>query len=937
MSIITFKDLNEFLAKHKVDSGGTSTHTRIPDKTLNIYGGSWTIPKDKLSTFYDLYTDHVFTKNKPEYLTEKQLENGHGPLLIDLDFKYKHDVKSRQHTKEHIDELIGWYLEQLKEFFVFEDNKQIPVYVMEKPDVNRLEDGSLTKDGIHIYIGIQVNYILQLMLREKMLEILPDVLSDLPIINSWDTILDESISRGTTNWQLFGSKKPGNQRYEMTYYYEVTLDSIDGQFIMEPKRIADFDIVKDFYKLSAQYDGNVRFEMTQSVKGEYEKRRTQQKSSRPKPKTKLLLLPEDAEEDDSGKISFDRITSKDILKRTINKFLDNLKSKEYEIKEIYEYTQILPEKYYAPGSHLVNRFVAFALKHFSLRMDNDNVFLLWVALRAKADDFDYDTISDLYKSWTKHFKERENGYTERSIIYWARQDAPDEYMRVKKNTIDYYIELTTELPSDHDLAMVLHQMYKDKYVCSSRKYKSWYRFCDHHWKEDPNTTLRLEIATKMNEIYQEKIEQMSRNLLHVEPSGEEYEKINNKIKKISDISGKIRFGSCIDNILKEAMGLFCDENFNIMRDLNKHLMCFSNGVIDFNTNEFREGYPQDYITKTTGIPYVEFNQEKHGEISSEILTFMEQLFPIKELNRYMWDHLASVLVGENINQTFNIYRGSGSNGKSMLVDLMSQALGKYKGSVPITLVTGKRNAIGGTSSEVIQLKAVRYAVMQEPSKGDCLNEGPMKELTGGDPITARALYSEAETFIPQFGLVVCTNNLPEIKSNDDGTWRRIRICDFVSKFVDGDVLTLPDKKDYDEEQSYIFPKDKNLKIKISKWAPVFVSMLVKRAFETKGHVEDCDMVLSSSNKYRRGQDHIAAFVSEMVGKKEGKKIGKQELSEQFKLWYQTQQGSRILPKGCGEEMSLYMDKKFGKKKKDGWYNVEIIYSDTSDEIDELAN
>ena len=137
MSIITFKDLNEFLAKHKVDSGGTSTHTRIPDKTLNIYGGSWTIPKDKLSTFYDLYTDHVFTKNKPEYLTEKQLENGHGPLLIDLDFKYKHDVKSRQHTKEHIDELIGWYLEQLKEFFVFEDNKQIPVYVMEKPDVNR--------------------------------------------------------------------------------------------------------------------------------------------------------------------------------------------------------------------------------------------------------------------------------------------------------------------------------------------------------------------------------------------------------------------------------------------------------------------------------------------------------------------------------------------------------------------------------------------------------------------------------------------------------------------------------------------------------------------------------------------------------------------------------------------------------------------------------
>ena len=59
------------------------------------------------------------------------------------------------------------------------------------------------------------------------------------------------------------------------------------------------------------------------------------------------------------------------------------------------------------------------------------------------------------------------------------------------------------------------------------------------------------------------------------------------------------------------------------------------------------------------------------EISKFVLTFMEQLFPIKELNKYMWDHLASSLIGENVNQYFNIYRGSGSNGKSLLVDLMT--------------------------------------------------------------------------------------------------------------------------------------------------------------------------------------------------------------------------------------------------------------------------
>ena len=50
-----------------------------------------------------------------------------------------------------------------------------------------------------------------------------------------------------------------------------------------------------------------------------------------------------------------------------------------------------------------------------------------------------------------------------------------------------------------------------------------------------------------------------------------------------------------------------------------------------------------------------------------------------------------------------------------------------------------------------------------------LNEGVMKELTGGDTILARGLYSESESFDPQFNLIVCTNNLFDIESNDDGT------------------------------------------------------------------------------------------------------------------------------------------------------------------------
>jgi putative DNA primase/helicase len=225
--------------------------------------------------------------------------------------------------------------------------------------------------------------------------------------------------------------------------------------------------------------------------------------------------------------------------------------------------------------------------------------------------------------------------------------------------------------------------------------------------------------------------------------------------------------------------------------------------------------------------------------------------------------------------------------------------------------------------------------MQEPSKDTKINEGVMKELTGGDPVQGRALYCESEIFEPQFKLVVCTNTLFEINSNDDGTWRRIRICDFMSKFID-------DNEVHSDDTPYVFKKDKSLKERLPLLAPIFMSMLVKRVFETDGVVEDSDIVLSASNKYRQGQDHIAAFVNEMISVTGNinDKIIKKEVMNQFKLWFQDSQGNKNMPKGS--EICEYMEKKFGKyptsknSKEAGWRGIKYLYPDQNDDIDDMA-
>lgn len=929
-----FKELKDFLAKHsaKASPGAQFTHTRIGDKDLNIYGGAYVIPKEELSLFHSLYYDHVIVKNNNEYLTERQIDNG--PMAVDFDFRYSYDVESRQHTKEHIQDMILLYLEEIKEYFVFEENKPFDIFIFEKPNVNRLADGSVTKDGIHMIIGIQIDNIIQTMIRDKIINKLPEIW-DLPLINTWDSVLDEGISKGTTNWQLFGSRKPSNEAYDLTQHFIISYDKSDGEFMMDEAKASDFDVKNNFIKLSVQNETCPSFQINPKIMDTY-KSHSDKKNGKIKKmtsRTKMNLLAEDNDagdfEGENESISVHDIKNKQILDKAVEIMLAQFKQTEYEIIETHYYTQQLPEKYYEPGSHLLNRQVAFALKN-----TDDRLFLSWVQLRSKASDFDYSTIPDLYNQWKKYFNKSKEGVTKRSIMYWVKQDNREGYEKVKSTSIDYYIEESLNTQTEYDLALVLKQMYKDRYVCISYDKKGiWYTFKNHRWVMDKGLSLREAISKYMFDLYSIKSNKLTEEFHHYQSNEDKAIFIQKRIKTILDVKIRLKKTNDKNNIMREAMELFYDDEFVRSMDTNKHLLCFNNGVVDFRSKIFRDGYPEDYITKTTRINYIPYNKEnlEIQETTKTIDEFMVKLFPIPDLLSYMWDHLASCLIGSNKNQTFNVYNGSGSNGKSIIADLMSATLGEYKGTVPITLVTEKRGLIGGTSDEVLKLKGVRYAVMQEPSKSVKLNEGIMKELTGGDPIQARGLYSESEIFEPQFNLVVCTNNLFDIESNDDGTWRRIRKVDFVSKFID-------EGESYTDETPYVYPKDKSLKEKLPTLAPVFASMLVKRAFETEGIVVDSDYVMNSSKKYRKCQDHIAQFVAEFVEKtgNQNDKIKKTELANQFKFWFQQEQGvNKKMPKG--QELYDYMDKVYkGTYKSIGWYGLKIIYP-TSDEMDDVGN
>jgi P4 family phage/plasmid primase-like protien len=960
-TVTNYRDINDFLSKHYIQKGSDKpiTNTRIGDKENGIHGGSYHISDAEYPTFLKLYHRDVILTKKKEYLTEKQL-SGNGPILVDIDFRHDYEIDERQYTKEHVEDLIDGYLEEIKKTFQLDETTKFPIYVLENPSVNRLKEEKKTKDGIHMIIGLQADHIVQQLIRQKMLVRAQEMWSDFPKTNTWEDVFDAGISKGHVNWQLYGSRKPQNERYQLTRVFEIEFDPSDQEFMRSEIPIQQFNVEKNMEKLSVRYPNHLSLFMKNEFVAKYEQFKTvnrigqssnslhsshSQSSSSNAAAVTMTNAYQNFYVDNSA---FHKISNKEELNYLLNSFLDSVTEShtEYELKSTYEFVNILPPSYYDDGSYAKWIRVGWVLKNTSPKL-----LIVWLAFSAKAKNFQFSSIRELCEKWNGFDLRKHGGLTKLSLIHWAKTDAKQEYERVRRKTIDYYVEQTIKSCSakkdsdrsgcgDFDLANVLYQLYKHEYVCVSVKANIWYQYKNNRWQEiDSGTTLRKSISIQLRDLYNQKTIGLMNTITTDDLADEEQQQqpIREQVQptqaeevgkprsiRILNICQRLANTNDKKNIMTEAKELFYDGSFLAKLDNNQYLLCCKNGVIDFKEKIFRKGQPEDNISMSTCIDYIPLNLAIHQPMMNEINDFMDKLFPEKELCKYMWQHLASTLCGTSANQTFNMYIGVGSNGKSVLVDLMAKVLGDYKGDVPLTLVTDKRGKVGGLAPEIVQLKGKRYAVMQEPSKGDVINEGMMKQLTSGkDPLQGRAPYMpQTISFIPQFKLVVTCNTLMGVKANDHGTWRRIRAVPFKALFTETPIQG-------DKDKPYQFKLDKYIDEKFDEWKEVFLAMLVKVMFETNGVVTDCDIVMAKSNEYRQSQDYISEFIRDRVARDPAGRVKKMEVNNEFSIWYMANYGGRgPSPKDLHE----YMDKEFGRQRNQIWTGVKIRYE--RDEVDE---
>ena len=212
--------------------------------------------------------------------------------------------------------------------------------------------------------------------------------------------------------------------------------------------------------------------------------------------------------------------------------------------------------------------------------------------------------------------------------------------------------------------------------------------------------------------------------------------------------------------------------------------------------------------------------------------------------------------------------GMGNNGKSTFLDTLSDMLGDYSSNVQPETIMMKKFSGDSANSDIARLKSARYVTCEEPTEGVRLNEGLIKQLTGGSKITCRFLYGDEFEYTPEFKIWVATNHKPVIRGTDLGIWRRIKLIPFE--------VNIPPEK-----------VDKNLKYKLRKEMPQILHWAVEGCMKwQRDGMQEPECVQEAVKEYKNEMDLLAGFLEDavVIDYTCSEKIMAKDLFEMYSKW-----------------------------------------------------
>ncbi|HSH52083.1 MAG TPA: phage/plasmid primase, P4 family [Bacteroidales bacterium] len=408
--------------------------------------------------------------------------------------------------------------------------------------------------------------------------------------------------------------------------------------------------------------------------------------------------------------------------------------------------------------------------------------------------------------------------------------------------------------------------------------KNWYFYNGKTWV--------LDQEGKVKKLVDEILVKMKKEPVFVPEDGDEEaakKALQKHIKYSRGSNGKT-------NMLKESQHLLPINPESFDRD--KHLLNVQNGYLDLRSGHLHDHDKDKFFTKIASIEYTD-------KIDYPLwLDFLNQIFDgNQDLINYMQRAIGYSLSGSTEEQMMFILHGNGRNGKSVFLDIITEMLGNYTTNIQPQSIMVKQQT-NNASPDIAKLAGARLVTTTEPNDGMRFDEGLIKQLTGGDRVTARFLHENEFEFTPQFKLWMATNHKPIIRGTDDGIWRRMAIIPFT--------VQIPAHK-----------VDKNLKYKLRREMTAILNWAVEGYQEWKRiGLNEPQIIKNQRQTYRTEMDAVELFIEECCYRKSGEREKAKDLYRAYREWANENNQYSMNSTKFGKEMN----NKFQKIRSNGsWY------------------
>lgn len=318
------------------------------------------------------------------------------------------------------------------------------------------------------------------------------------------------------------------------------------------------------------------------------------------------------------------------------------------------------------------------------------------------------------------------------------------------------------------------------------------------------------------------------------------------------------FRQNIDTLLKTST--HCSVNHEIF-DANNLQLGTPNGVYNLQTCILHPSHQDYYISKLTGCVVMKGKPTLWLKFLSTIFSGNQELINfIQRLCGYC-------LTGLTVEEKIFFFYGTGANGKSKFLEILFFVLGDYARKAPANLLLETRNQEHATG--LAGLKGARLVVCSELPSGATWNDQVLKDITGGDTISARLMRQDFFDFKPQFTPIIAGNHQPRLKNIDESMIRRMVMIDFG--------VTIPKEK-----------RDPHLGDKLKSEAGQILKWCIDGAYHYfQQGLNIPQVVLDTSSDYIKNEDVIGEFIESRLIKIGGR-TEFNLIFQQYTLWMNLQ-------------------------------------------------